>query len=343
MREIVRGGRSRTGMTLESNPFDIEPDAFGDHAEAADVCRRRARLGAAQARGASLPPDADRAGQSVSAHHRRTGAPPARRRAVPPLAARRRLGLRDRTARRTGRRADAHAARSTSCGARTAAAVSISSRRRSNETERRRDPARHPRLPVLRVSRSIDGIPVMHLQPNATTGARARRAGQPVEARRAMFGLEDDPAKRAERVDALIASPRRDVPARSSRRSANIRGRLLSVPLRRSDLHRRPRGRARRGRHRAARRRTRDRHLRRLRPPDAIADGSVVAGAGAGRSVFREGLARPAIHGARLRAGVLRRQLADAVRARRVPLRDVLGRVHVHLDEAPVRRSTCCA
>jgi len=52
----------------------------------------------------------------------------------------------------------------------------------------------------------IDGIPVMHLQPNATTARGLVEKRQPVAARRAMFGLEDDPAA-AERVDALIASP----------------------------------------------------------------------------------------------------------------------------------------
>ena len=92
------------------------------------------------------------------------------------------------------------------------------------------------------------------------------------------------------------------------------RGRLLSVSLRRSDVHRRARGRTRRRGNRAQARRPRDRHLRRIRPPHAIADGSVVARACSGRSVFRQDLAGPAIHGARLRAGVLRRQL------RRCPL-----------------------
>jgi uncharacterized protein YbaR (Trm112 family) len=52
----------------------------------------------------------------------------------------------------------------------------------------------------------IDGIPVMHLQTNATTARELVEKKQPVAARRAMFGLEDDPAT-AERVDALIASP----------------------------------------------------------------------------------------------------------------------------------------
>ena len=52
----------------------------------------------------------------------------------------------------------------------------------------------------------IDGIPVMHLQTNATAAKDLVEQGRTVEARRAMFGLEDDPGA-AERVDALIASP----------------------------------------------------------------------------------------------------------------------------------------
>ena len=51
----------------------------------------------------------------------------------------------------------------------------------------------------------IDGIPVMHLQPHATAAKDLVEQGQPLAARRAMFGLEDAPGA-AERVDALIAS-----------------------------------------------------------------------------------------------------------------------------------------
>jgi len=52
----------------------------------------------------------------------------------------------------------------------------------------------------------VDGIPVMHLQPNATAAKDLVEQQKPAEARRAMFGLEEHPAV-AERVDALIASP----------------------------------------------------------------------------------------------------------------------------------------
>ena len=51
----------------------------------------------------------------------------------------------------------------------------------------------------------IDGIPVMHLQPHATAAKDLVEQRKPIEARRAMFGLEDAPGT-AERVDALIAS-----------------------------------------------------------------------------------------------------------------------------------------
>jgi uncharacterized protein YbaR (Trm112 family) len=51
----------------------------------------------------------------------------------------------------------------------------------------------------------IDGIPVMHLQPNANAARELVEQRKPVEARRAMFGLEDAPAI-AERVDGLISA-----------------------------------------------------------------------------------------------------------------------------------------
>jgi len=51
----------------------------------------------------------------------------------------------------------------------------------------------------------IDGIPVLHLQPHATAAKDLVEQRKPVEARRAMFGLDEAPGA-AERVDALIAS-----------------------------------------------------------------------------------------------------------------------------------------
>ena len=52
----------------------------------------------------------------------------------------------------------------------------------------------------------VDGIPVMHLLPNATAARELVEQRKPVAARRAMFGLDDVP-EIAERVDALMASP----------------------------------------------------------------------------------------------------------------------------------------
>lgn len=52
----------------------------------------------------------------------------------------------------------------------------------------------------------VDGIPVLHLQPDATRARALVEAQRPADARRAMFGLDADPAT-AELVDALIASP----------------------------------------------------------------------------------------------------------------------------------------
>ncbi len=51
----------------------------------------------------------------------------------------------------------------------------------------------------------VDGIPVMHLQPNATAARELVERRRPAEARRAMFGLDAVPAI-AERVDTLVAS-----------------------------------------------------------------------------------------------------------------------------------------
>ncbi|MGE3706711.1 MAG: Trm112 family protein, partial [Vicinamibacterales bacterium] len=51
----------------------------------------------------------------------------------------------------------------------------------------------------------VDGIPVMHLQPNANAARAHLEAGRPALALRAMVGLEQEAA--AERFEAAIASP----------------------------------------------------------------------------------------------------------------------------------------
>jgi uncharacterized protein YbaR (Trm112 family) len=51
----------------------------------------------------------------------------------------------------------------------------------------------------------VDGIPVLHLQPNATAARDRIQAGEPELARRTMVGLED--AREAEGFDAIASSP----------------------------------------------------------------------------------------------------------------------------------------
>src|SRR5437879_12447084 len=51
----------------------------------------------------------------------------------------------------------------------------------------------------------VDGIPVLHLQPPATTARDHVQAGRPELARRVMFGLEDGVLSEA--FDAAAASP----------------------------------------------------------------------------------------------------------------------------------------
>ena len=226
--------------------------------------------------------------------------------------------------------------------------------------------ARHPPLPVLRrpararrvraSSRArgdeiLDGILGCHC---CVFPDRRRHSGHaPAAVRRRRRARTSMPAARisraarcsgsrtsdaAERFDGVAASPDADLPRHRRGARAALRGRLFPVPLLRSDVS-------------SSRRRSCARW-----PARCSADGGraidicggsghltrtlldlSAAAAGARRSVFCEGVARPAVHGAGLRRRLLRRQRADAVRARRLPVRDVLRRVHVHLDEAAVR------
>ena len=338
MREVVEAAHAKGGAPPDSSFWGIEPDAFGDGAKPPTFVDRRARLGAAQAGRAALPSHADgaRTTRSPGSTTTRRGAGSA----SSSSAARRSSA--DRAIRCIEQLGEPVspcmiAARSTSSAARTAADGSTLVTSLFHRTQRRRDPGRHPRLPVLHLPgrrRHSGAAPAAGRRPRRAI--TSRRAG-PDLARRAMFGLDDD--EQAERV--RRASPR---PTRATYRDIvealgpNFEGGYFlyrfSDPTYIVGARRGPR----RGRHGARRRRARDRHLRRIGTPDAIAAGSVVAAAGARRSVLREDLAGAALHRAGLRAGVLRRQRADAVRARRVRLRDVLRRVHVHLDEAAVRR-----
>ena len=203
MTELVQTAVAN-GLRLRANPFDIEPDVFGEHAKPPTLIldvhdwvprklsalwRHRTQVGA---------------DNPFRHHHRRAG------------------------------RASCSAS-SNSGGRRSKPAGAPCSNNSAGASHTdAHEHFRHPALPVLRqpprsgdllVPRAdgdeihtgilgcqccvfpvIDGIPVMHLQPNATAARELVEQRQPAEARRAMFGLEDVPAI-AERVDALIASP----------------------------------------------------------------------------------------------------------------------------------------
>ena len=152
----------------------------------------------------------------------------------------------------------------------------------------------------------VDGIPVMHLDGRSTTARAHVEAGRPDLARRAMFNLDDEAqAARFDEVASSDAATYRDV---VDALGPNFEGGYFLYRF--SDptyivadaVVRSVAG------HRAQERRARDRPLRRLRPPDAIAPRSVLAGAGPCGSVFLEDLARPPLYGAGLRGRVLRRQ-----------------------------------
>jgi len=50
----------------------------------------------------------------------------------------------------------------------------------------------------------VDGIPIMHLQPSAAAAREFIEKGEPLRARRAMFGLDDE--REAEQFDEHIGS-----------------------------------------------------------------------------------------------------------------------------------------
>jgi uncharacterized protein YbaR (Trm112 family) len=170
----------------------------------------------------------------------------------------------------------------------------------------------------------VSGIPVLHLQPQATSARDEIQAGRPDLARRTMLGLLDD--EHAVRFEAVarsdVATYRELVDALGPNFEggyflyrfsdptyivANAVVRTLAAIVLRNG------GRA-------------------------VDRCGVAAGSSAGRPVFCEGVAGAAVHRAGLRTGVLRRQFPDAVRPWRVPSRDVFRRVPIHLDEAPVHR-----
>ena len=188
----------------------------------------------------------------------------------------------------------------------------------------------------------VDGIPVMHLQPAATAARELIEQGRPDRARRAMFGLDDE--GEAERFDELAASEHRRPTAASSKRlGEHIEGGYFLYRF--ADptyivghaVVRAVAGTVLRGGGRAIDICGGSGHLTR-----ALMDLSSPAPVLADLYFAKIWLARR-FTAPGCEAGLLRRQLADAVRARGVQVRDVLGRVHVHLDEASVRPATCCA
>ena len=197
------------------------PDAFGLGAKPPTFVVDVARLGAAEAGGPPLPPHADGRRQPVRAHRRRRRATSARRRAVPPRGRiRQPLGARcsNSSASRCSSSHEHHAARSTSCAARTAAAASSSSTSLFHRRDRRRDPRRHPRLPLLH----LPGRRRHSGDASAAAGdgrARARRGRTPRPARGGRCSASTTTAQ-AERFDALAGIRQLRPIATSSRRSA---------------------------------------------------------------------------------------------------------------------------
>ena len=181
--------------------------------------------------------------------------------------------------------------------------------------DRRPDSRRHPRLPLLHLP-VVDGIPVLHLLPAATAARDHIEAGRPGLALRRWSASRIEAA--GETFEAAAASETSTYREIVEALGPELRRRLLPVSLLRSDVHRRPGRRARGCGRGAPREAARGRCLRRIRASHARPDGSVVAAAGARRPVFPEGLARAALHRAGMRAGLLRRQRAAAVRARRL-------------------------
>ena len=214
MREVVEAAHAKGGAPPDSSFWGIAPDAFGDGAKPPTLRHRRPRLGGAQARRAALPPHADGAEQPDRVDRRGRGAALARRRTVPARAARRRRRSDARASRRNQlmRIETLDVLRCPYCGGRLdAGRVAVPS------PHRRRDPRRHPRLPLL------------HLSGRRRHPGAARAAG--VDAWRAITSRPASRISRAARCSGSTTTrrPRRSTPspprpprpiARPSRRSA---------------------------------------------------------------------------------------------------------------------------
>ena len=202
--------------------------------------------------------------------------------------------------------------------------------------QRRRNPGRHSRLPLLHLPGRRRHSRSCTCSRPATTARDARRGRPPGSGapRRCSASTTRAGGARSTQLARVRHATYRDI---VEALGPNFEGGYFlyrfSDPTYVVAHARRPR----RGRHGAARQRARHRHLRRLGSPDALA----AAICPRRRRFWPICISRRsgwrAVHRAGLRAGLLRRQRAAAVRPRRVRLRDVHRRVHVHLDEAAVR------
>ena len=161
----------------------------------------------------------------------------------------------------------------------------------------------------------VDGIPVLHLHPASVRAREHVERGHPELALRAMVGVDEGP--QAEAFEAAARSPESTYREIVDSLGPGFEGGYFLYRF--SD------------------------------PTFVVADAVVraVAGtvlrqggraAGACRPVLPQDLAGPPLHGPVRDSGLLRRKLRPSLRARRLRLRDVCRRVHVHLDQTTVRR-----
>ena len=274
MREVVDAAHAKGGAPPDSSFWGIAPDAFGDGAKPPTLRRSTCATGC-------------RASWPRCAATGRRWAPNNPIAWIDDEEARRWLGVEHfrRVAARRGRRSDPRASRRNRnmrietldllrcpyCGGR------LDARRLAvPPPQRRRDSGRHPRLPLLHLPgrrRHPGPAPAAGGdQPRAIRSRPAARSGAPHDVR---------PRRRGAGRARSTPSPSSDIADLSRHRRgarAELRGRLFSLSLLRSrPTSSRRRWRARSARHGARRGAARDRHLRRLRPPDAVAARSLVA------------------------------------------------------------------
>ena len=190
--------------------------------------------------------------------------------------------------------------RSTSSAARTAAAGSTSSTSLFHRAQRRRDPRRHPRLPLLHLPgrrRHSGAAPAAGRRPRRAISIEAGPA-RIWRAARCSASTTTAQAERVRRASPRPTPPPTATPSRRSGRTSKAAISSTASPIPTYIVGARGGPRRRRGTV-LARRRPRDRHLRRLGASDAVAARSVVAAAGARRSVLREDLAGAPLHRAR--------------------------------------------